>query len=347
MVFSVWLLMCASAVIAQQAPVPVDQEPYHHVVLKNDSIMVLHVKVPPGEITAYHTHSHDRASVDLDDNRITRQVLGERESPPQENKPGDVSAIALGDAPYTHRVKNVGTKMFDVIDVEFLQRPKEPSSLPAAKVAAENPSARIYQWKLAPGAVSSMHTHKRPYLIIAATTMMLKMTAPDGQSSTHEVKAGDFHWIDSAVTHALANEGSAAGQIVEIRAKVGPRGIARGGADASPALHCSRLLAAKSLQRRSRRHTLVFLTPMPRTLDPDLRRALAERVRYCHEMGIYDFYRREPQASESGVSTLAIADVDDPSITSLDLREEMAPKKSAVVAQSRRRKPSARADLPC
>ncbi len=36
---------------------------------------------------------------------------------------------------------------------------------------------------------------------------------------------------------------------------------------------------------------------MPSTLDPQLRRALAERVRYCHEMGIYDFYRR---ASRSG-----------------------------------------------
>jgi DNA polymerase len=34
------------------------------------------------------------------------------------------------------------------------------------------------------------------------------------------------------------------------------------------------------------------------TLDPELRRALAERVRYCHEMGIYDFYRREPVISE-------------------------------------------------
>jgi uracil-DNA glycosylase len=32
---------------------------------------------------------------------------------------------------------------------------------------------------------------------------------------------------------------------------------------------------------------------MPRTLDPQLRRALAERIRYYNELGIYDFYRRE------------------------------------------------------
>lgn len=32
---------------------------------------------------------------------------------------------------------------------------------------------------------------------------------------------------------------------------------------------------------------------MPRTLDPELKRALAERIRYYNELGIYDFYRRE------------------------------------------------------
>jgi uracil-DNA glycosylase family 4 len=34
------------------------------------------------------------------------------------------------------------------------------------------------------------------------------------------------------------------------------------------------------------------------TLDPELRRALAERVRYYHELGIYDFYRRGPGFSQ-------------------------------------------------
>jgi uracil-DNA glycosylase len=68
---------------------------------------------------------------------------------------------------------------------------------------------------------------------------------------------------------------------------------------------------------------------MPHTLDPDLRRALAERVRYCQEMGIYDFYRRE--ARVSGPRSL-VAEVEDQASTSQDLREEMA-KKSAVIAK--------------
>lgn len=67
---------------------------------------------------------------------------------------------------------------------------------------------------------------------------------------------------------------------------------------------------------------------MPTVLDPDLRRALAERVRYCHEMGIYDFYRRDSQVCES----VTVAPELNEEHTSQDLREEMPAKKSAVLA---------------
>lgn len=40
-------------------------------------------------------------------------------------------------------------------------------------------------------------------------------------------------------------------------------------------------------------HYIYNPNPMPSTLDPQLRRALAERIRYYNELGIYDFYRRE------------------------------------------------------
>jgi uracil-DNA glycosylase family 4 len=63
--------------------------------------------------------------------------------------------------------------------------------------------------------------------------------------------------------------------------------------------------------------------PMPHTLDADLRRALAARLRYYHELGIYDFYRREP----------SVAEVESPSSTFQELREEMPARKAAVVTK--------------
>jgi hypothetical protein len=41
----------ACPLMCQQDPVPVEQEPLHHVVLKNDAVMVIHLTLPPGETT--------------------------------------------------------------------------------------------------------------------------------------------------------------------------------------------------------------------------------------------------------------------------------------------------------
>jgi quercetin dioxygenase-like cupin family protein len=215
------VVVFASVAVPQQAPapVPVEAEPHHHVVLKNDSVLVTHVIIPQGEATLYHTHSYDRAAVHLTNNMITLQQLGQPESEQMPAKVGEISASARKGDPLTHRVRNVGPGPFEVIDVEFLQRPPQPSTTAAAIVAAENPSARVYNWVLAPGASSAQHTHERPYLIVAVNTVQLKMTGPDGKSSTHEVKAGDFHWVDSKVTHTLANDGTVEGQIVELELK--------------------------------------------------------------------------------------------------------------------------------
>jgi DNA polymerase len=71
---------------------------------------------------------------------------------------------------------------------------------------------------------------------------------------------------------------------------------------------------------------------MSRTLDPELRQNLAERIRFYREMGIYDFYRREP-------GTIAAGALEDqaPSTPSVETyqpeeREEMTPRKALAVS---------------
>ena len=67
--------------------------------------------------------------------------------------------------------------------------------------------------------------------------------------------------------------------------------------------------------------------------NSELRRALADRVRYYNELGIYDFYRRE--RSES-LSLEASIESDEQAISSSqpELREEMSPRKSAAVTKA-------------
>ncbi len=72
---------------------------------------------------------------------------------------------------------------------------------------------------------------------------------------------------------------------------------------------------------------------MPRTLDPELRLALAARIRYYNEMGIYDFYRRPP--SEHAREAAAAIAVDETeaavSANQPEPGEEMSPRKAGAV----------------
>jgi DNA polymerase len=67
---------------------------------------------------------------------------------------------------------------------------------------------------------------------------------------------------------------------------------------------------------------------MPLALDPHLRSALAERVRYYNELGIYDFYQRGPRLLEVAepATDVALSPESQP-----EVREEMSARKSAAV----------------
>ncbi len=69
---------------------------------------------------------------------------------------------------------------------------------------------------------------------------------------------------------------------------------------------------------------------MASVLDPQLKRALAERVRFYNELGIYDFYRRGP--AEANPATMQdAAMLENPAIQP-EQREEMTPRIKAAVA---------------
>src|SRR5579864_7779195 len=69
---------------------------------------------------------------------------------------------------------------------------------------------------------------------------------------------------------------------------------------------------------------------MTRVLDPQLKRALAERIRFYNELGVYDFYRRDP--AETNPGTIENAVIDDNPVIQPELREEMTPMSKAAVA---------------
>jgi uracil-DNA glycosylase family 4 len=67
-------------------------------------------------------------------------------------------------------------------------------------------------------------------------------------------------------------------------------------------------------------------------LDPQIRRALADRVRYYNELGIYDFYRRESHAASE--SATSVVEADSPISLQPEEPGKMPAGKSAVVARA-------------
>src|SRR5271156_5837619 len=70
---------------------------------------------------------------------------------------------------------------------------------------------------------------------------------------------------------------------------------------------------------------------MSATLDPQLKRALAERIRYYNELGIYDFYRREAPVDGAGIGPESSASTTIREIQP-EQRDQMTPRTKAAVA---------------
>ena len=198
---------------------PVEREPNHRTVFQNDYVQVFRVKLAPGKSTLMHTHTRDDAAVRLSTATTTSESLGEPPGPATTAQPGSVSARNNAKVPTTHRVHNVGTTLFDVLDVQILQRPDGADAPPLGPIAAENPQMRVYRYQLEPGGQASRHSHARPFLLVAATDLTFRSKGPNGGLRLLRMKTGDVQWVDAAATHAFVNGGKAAGILVEIELK--------------------------------------------------------------------------------------------------------------------------------
>jgi oxalate decarboxylase/phosphoglucose isomerase-like protein (cupin superfamily) len=78
----------------------------------------------------------------------------------------------------------------------------------------------VYRWTLRPGQSSGLHAHELPYVIVAVKSGELLMMGPNGEGSMNEqVKPGDFHFVNTKVTHSLTNAGEEPLEFVEIELK--------------------------------------------------------------------------------------------------------------------------------
>ncbi|MDD5544287.1 MAG: hypothetical protein PHX83_14045 [Acidobacteriia bacterium] len=217
-----WIsVVFGTIVLLAQAPVPVSQEPSHHLKFENQQIKVYDVVVAPTHSTLFHIHANDYAFVVFGDAQLMAQKFGGQEQP-MNVRDGDVNYTP---ATLIHRIRNTGTTTFHNLTIEFLGTTPTPKSLPPltsgqfSKVALENNRIRIVRLNLKPGQSTGMHTHSSTALAIAVSEGDLRVEYPNKSPETVHTTPGFFVWRDQAVTHSLTNIGKTDFQSVDIEVK--------------------------------------------------------------------------------------------------------------------------------
>jgi len=209
------LLLVSQPLFAQtpQAVVPVEQEPLHHVVFDNKNVRIYDVEFSPGAICLFHKHSFDSVTIAASGGTGMNEIMGL--TPQQFTVPTGAAWFTPGtNAPYTHRLKNVGTTPLRFISVEVLAS-ASPPGVPAVLDAApghsftlENDRVKVYRVSVDPKQSTGLRSRTSPWMRISVTPATISVQEQGKSAETLETKTGDFRWHEGATNQSIENVGS-------------------------------------------------------------------------------------------------------------------------------------------
>ena len=214
------LSLAGLLLLTVQSPVPVANEPRHHLKFENQYVRVFDVIVLPGDATLFHTHASDYVFVTIGDALLINEVTGA--------EPADLilknDEVRFSKGPFTHRVTNVAITPFHNITVEILSTPgraaaSTPDTSPGHSIVLDNDRVRVERLILEPGQSTNVHTHGLSALSVFLANSKVLVESPGKKLETIEYKRGDFRWRDAPVTHSLKNIGATTFEAVGIDLK--------------------------------------------------------------------------------------------------------------------------------
>ncbi|HUI79013.1 MAG TPA: hypothetical protein VLY24_13900 [Bryobacteraceae bacterium] len=194
------------------------------VVLDNQFVRVLDIRVPPGVFEPLHSHArgvtialsdYDNETTSYPDKKINRS----------HTRFGEVRWAE----PVTHEARNTGTSEQHVIRIELKKDTPGPApaqndpldSLVACKdtqkLIFENRYVRVIEERVPPGVGQPKHRHAQGVLIPLANSSIEAVDDPDGRVARRELKFGDAGWRDPVV-HAVRNVGQT--ELLNIRVEL-------------------------------------------------------------------------------------------------------------------------------
>ena len=220
--------------IAQEEAVPVYHEPHHRMVFQSGFTRILDVQVPPGDTSLFHSHDSPILYVTLSASTLKTQLPGQDWSVPGRGGRGGganagspssqgariSSTTSYVQQPVTHRISNVGDRLFHLVAVINESKGNDASTPTDAGFSGApeltNRWFRAYRFSLAPGESTARHRHTTPAVLVATTDGRAVAAGP----MTWELnEAGRWAWFDAGVPHDIRNAGDARIELVEVEVR--------------------------------------------------------------------------------------------------------------------------------
>ncbi len=224
-IIAVWLFMSQQVFAqSQQTAIPVEQEPRHRIVFQNKNVRIIDFLIPPGDQTLFHTHSFDNIIIVISGGQLRSERPGEsaRESP---TVTGSANFNKATNAPFTHRLENIGTTPIRMIGCEVLSSSLSPGvpavlkTVPGHQLVLENDRVTVYRVSIDPKQSTGIRSRTLPWLRVSITQAAISVQGPGKSPETIETKPGDYRWHDGPTTDSIKNVGTTKYEAVEIEWK--------------------------------------------------------------------------------------------------------------------------------
>lgn len=214
----VFVLFCAACTGQTSAPIPDSEVPQRKQILQNHRVAISLPELAPQEATPMHKHDHDMLAVFVSGGHTENTILGHAPAADRMLS-GEVRFINAG---YTHAAKNESAVPFRVVIVEFAD--------PQGKMEQKNTTSRycnpgsttacveeknlfcttkvcVEDVTIAPGAVTTKHTHSTDHALIAISDYELTDQVEGKGTVMHTRKSGEVEYTPAGITHQLTNTG--------------------------------------------------------------------------------------------------------------------------------------------
>ena len=201
--------------------VAVRDEPNHHNVFENDYARLLDVHLKPGDTTLYHLHNTPSVFIFFSKTKTNWQLMGkEAEKAPAFSNPGSVVYEDLSKAPRIHRVMNVDSNWYHVMDVELLSTGSgnnaRPLTGPPVKIIFDEKEARGYEIGINKGSVFEIDQTESPYLFISLSTTSIKYML-DKKEYQRRMLPSHFLFVDKGSRISIRGDDEAKFVVLEMK----------------------------------------------------------------------------------------------------------------------------------